>query len=112
MSNLTELSKQIVDIVNKEDNDYDAADALLKFLENNLPKTPKVTIEKDGKCYIAMKAGTMEMRITGVYDSKDSMMMNLKESYGIENEEDLQEWIEDGEFQVTTSTFYKTKIKE
>ena len=103
----SEISKKLIQIVNNSDNNYDAYDDVLEHLEQSLPKE-KVTKTKSNKVYIAM-SGSMECRIDGVYDSKEDMINRYRKDWGVEGTDDeVLEYLEEGEWKYETGTHYKS----
>ena len=103
----SEISKRVVELVNESSNNYDAYEDVLKLLEQSLPKE-KVTKKKSNKVFVAMSAGTMEMRVDGIYDTKEEMLDTYRKDWGLGeyNDQELEDYLtEDGEWGYTTTTY-------
>ena len=104
-----EITNKLIKIVNESDNNYDAYDDVSTFLNEFLPKE-KITKLITNYVYIAMSAGTMEMKVDGVYDSKEDMIDYYRKAWGIEgdDEEVLNYLQQDGEWSYDKSTYHKS----
>jgi hypothetical protein len=103
----SEIVKKVIQIVNNSDNNYDAYDDVLELLEQSLPEE-KVTKTKSNTVYVAMSPGTMEMRVDGIYDSKEQMMAKYKRDYGLEEytDEEMEDYLSEGSYD--TSTYHQS----
>lgn len=106
----SEIAKKVIEIVNNSDNNYDAYDEVLNLLNQSLPEE-KVVKTKSNTVYVAMSPGTMEMRVDGIYDSKEQMMAKYKKDYGLEEytDEEMEDYLsEDNEWSYDTSTYHQS----